>query len=127
MSQQLGGIDKSFVAGTDLSTKQYYIVKMAGSGTPYGVILTSARTDVAIGILQNEPTVNEAALVRIDGTSKVIIGTPIAIGGLVTMDASGKGYTGNTDKDIIIGIALETGAADGDIIEILLTHFKASI
>lgn len=127
MSQQTGLLDKTFKAGSDLSAKQYYIVKMCSSTTPYGVILGAANTDEVIGVLQNEPAMNEAAVVRVFGTTKVIAGTPIAIGEWVVSDASGKAQNVQADKNTVIGLALETASADGDIIEILLTHFTASV
>jgi hypothetical protein len=128
MSKQAGVLDLTFKASTTLLAKQYYIMKMSGSSTPEGVTLASAHTDVQIGVLQNEPVEQGAeAVVRIIGTSKVIIGTPIAIGDFITADASGKADVADTDKHWVIGIALETGAADGDLIEMLLVHFKASI
>ncbi len=128
MSKQAGVLDLTFKAGSTLLAKQYYIVKVAGTSTPEGVVLTSARTDVAIGVLQNEPLEQGgAAVVRLIGTTKVIIGTPIAEGNFVTMDSSGRAYLADADKDFVIGIALEAGATAGDIIEMLLTHFKASI
>ena len=128
MSKQCGVLDLGFKASTTLSAKQYYIVKLSGSGTPEGVTLSSAVTDVSIGVLQNEPLEQGAeAVVRVLGTTKVICGTPIAIGQFIVPDASGKAYYSQADKDFCIGIALETGSAANDLIEIMLTHFKASI
>ncbi|MCX6013512.1 MAG: hypothetical protein NTV30_08930 [Chloroflexi bacterium] len=134
MSQQAGIQDLTFVASVNLVSSQYKVVKMSGSTTPLGVELPTAvtdgavQTDVQIGVLQNEPLQSGAAVVRVAGTTKVIAGTPIAIGAYVC-SGSPAGYiqTAAVDKSFVIGIAMETAAASGDIIEILLTHFKASI
>lgn len=131
MSQQAGILDLTFVADQDLRTKQYFIVKMQATGTPMGVVLASGVTDVTIGVLQNEPNTGEAAVVRMLGTSKVSCGTPVGlvVGDLVVPDANGQAKASGTDKDFCIGIALNSTAttAVGDIVEIILTHHKASI
>ena len=126
MSQSIGLLDKTFKAGKDLSSSQYYIVKHCGTGTPYAVELTSASTDKAIGILQNKPKMNEAATVRLAGTSKIVSSTPIAEGEYIMSDASGKAECHPADLDIVIAQALEPAAADKDIIEVLITHFTAN-
>jgi len=131
MSQQAGILDITFVADQDLRTKQYFLVKMQATGTPMGVILASAVTDACIGVLQNEPNTGEAAVVRVLGTSKVSCGTPVGlvVPGLVVSDANGQAIASGTDKDWCIGMALQSTAttAVGEIIEIFLTHHKASI
>lgn len=132
MSQAVGILDITFVAGSDLSAKQYCLVKLAGSGTPMGVILPTADgiTDVVIGVLQNKPKESEAAVVRVAGTSKVIVDASLTtIGSLVGVGTpAGYATIANTDKDIYIGILLETASAAGDIVEVLLTGpVKASI
>jgi hypothetical protein len=134
MSQQTGILDRTFKASIDLDTKQYYIVKMETSSTPYGVTLptsaahSAAQTNVLIGILQNKPKQGEAAVVRIAGTSKVKCSTPMSIGALITSGTpAGQAMVAETDKDWVIGTLLETVSAADDIAEILITGFKASI
>jgi len=127
MSQQVGVLDITFKAATDSRTKQYYIMKPVGSATPYAVQIATGVTDVTYGILQNKPNVGEAAVVRVLGTSKLVSGTPLTEGLQVTVDSSGRGYYTATDKDIVVGIVLEPSAATGDIIEVLVVHYKASI
>lgn len=131
MSQQTGALDITFKASSDLSSNQYCLVKMSGSGTPHGVELTGAdsSTDVIIGVLQNEPDEEEAAVVRVLGTSKVKVDGSVSIGDLVGVGTpAGYAHTADTDKDIYIGIALEEASTSGDIIEVLLTGpVKASI
>ncbi len=126
MSQQVGIIDVTFVADASLIAKQYYILKMQAAGTPMGVILGSATTSVAIGVLQNEPAAGEAAVVRVAGTTKVLCGTPIAIGGPICSDSGGKADNADAAKDFILGYALETAAASGDIIEMLIDRGLAN-
>jgi hypothetical protein len=131
MSQQAGVLDLTFKADQDLRTKQYFLVKMRGTGTPQSVCLSAAVTDLTIGVLQNKPNIGEAAVVRVLGTSKVSCGTPIGmvVGTQVITDANGQATAAATDKDIVIGFCLDDTAttAVGQLKEILITHYKASI
>ena len=126
MSQSTGIHDKTLKAGANLSAKQYYIVKMCSATTPYGVILGAAVTDKLLGVLQNEPAMNEEAVVRVEGTTKVLATATVVIGDWVTVYTDGMATPSAVDKDVIIGLALESSAAAGDVIEILLTHFTNS-
>lgn len=132
MSQSIG-TDITYKASVDLDNNQFYIVAMSGSGTPGGVELPAAvedgaaQTDVLLGILQNKPKMNEAAVVRVGGTSK-LVASPMAIDALITSGSpAGIGMTAATDKDFVIGTVLETASTAGDIVEVLISRFKASI
>lgn len=122
MSQQNSVLDKTFKADLDLSAKQYYAVKMSGDATPYAVMLGASNADKVIGILQNEPNFEEAAVVRMLGTTKAVAGTPLAVGVDVCTHTDGRLDLADANNDFVIGITLEQAAAAGDIIEILITH-----
>jgi len=101
-------------AGADLSTKQFYFVSVASDGQ---IDPTGDGLD-ADGVLQDAPAAaGRAALVAIAGKVKVVCGGVVTRGGPVASDASGTAVSAATG-DIILGVALETGAA-GRIIEIL--------
>jgi len=132
MSQQVGILDVTFIASVDLTSYQYCLMKLSGSGTPMGVEPTEAEstTDVIIGVLQNKPKQGEAAVVRVAGTSKVKVDASLTtIGSLVGVGTpAGYATVADSDKDIYIGVLLETASAAGDIVEVLLTGpVKASI
>jgi len=127
MSQSAYILDLGMEASQNLNTKQYYLVKLSGSGTPQGVEIGTSNTDVILGVLQNEPKETEAANVRVNGTSKVACGSPFAIGDILTCHTDGRARKAVTDKDWIIGISLETASTAGDQVEVLLTRCKASI
>lgn len=118
MTAQTFGPTKSFIAGADLSAKQYFIVKQdTDEGT---VVLASAATDFLIGTLENKPLSGENAsvLMRHGGaTGKVKLGgTVSAVGAKLTADSDGKAVVTTNTGDQILGYALNTGVA-GDIIE----------
>jgi hypothetical protein len=108
-------------AGADLSTKQFYFVSVAADGQ---IDPTGDGLD-ADGVLQDAPAAaGRAALVAIAGKVKVVCGGVVTRGGPVASDASGTAVNPATG-DIILGTALETGAA-GRIIEILFQPRGAS-
>ena len=123
MSQALKEFERTGVAGEDLSAKRYYIVQQDASGN---IEVGEGATDLLVGVLQNKPESGKAALYRFLGTTKVVASAAIAIGALVTTTNAGKAVTTTTDKDVVIGRALEAAGADGDIIEIQLSIFTLS-
>jgi len=123
MSQQTGVLDMTFKAGADLQDYQYRIVYMSAAGA---VTFATSSTAVAIGILQNDPDENEAAVVRVCGTSKIKMEDAESRGALITASATGMGVSADSDKDWVIGTLLEAADA-GDIAELLISRFKASI
>lgn len=104
-------------AAGDLSAKQYLFMKMSADNT---VDTCAAITDVAVGVLQNDPSAaGKPATVAVLGTTKVVAGGAIAVGDLVAPTAAGKAQTAASTQ-YPRGVALEAAAADGDVIEILL-------
>lgn len=124
MSQSILSQELTKTASEDLSAKQYYIMQMDSSGD---CEIGEGATDLLIGVLQNTPESGQAARVRFAGTSKVVASAAIAVGANVTTTNAGKAVTTTTDKDIVIGVALEAAAADGDIIEIMLCRFTLDV
>ena len=101
-------------AGQDLSAKQFYFMSVASDGQ---IDPTGDGLD-ADGVLQDAPAAaGRAALVAIAGKVKVVCGGVVTRGGPVASDADGKAVNA-ASGDIILGVALETGAS-GRIIEIL--------
>jgi len=121
MATEQNVYDRSYKAAANLSAKQHYIVEMTGTDQ---VNACDNAADRAIGVLQNDPLQNEEATVRHLGVSKVVVdGT--ANGGIAVMspigtDATGKGVKKSTDKDWIIGFALDAATANGVVIRVLM-------
>lgn len=110
-------------AGADLSTKQYYVVKVNTSGA---IILGAATTDRPLGVLQNNPTSGKTASVMTSGVTKAIAGAAIAAGAQVSCNASGQVITAVTTS-YSIGTALVAAAALGDVISISLDAGKGIV
>ena len=117
----IGG-DDSKVAGSDLRTKQYYIVEQTTVSDTVDVC--NATTDIGFGVLQNDPDIGQEATVRtgFGSYSKVVSDgtTPIAIGDWVGTGSTGKAVKKTTDKDWVLGKAEGASSADGTIIRVRL-------
>lgn len=97
------------VAGADLSTKQFYAVKLSAANT---VILAGAG-DLIYGILQNKPTSGQAADVSIFGVTKAILGGTVTGGNKLKVDSAGK-LVANSTGDTTVAMAIIDGVS-GDI------------
>lgn len=117
MSHYTEGGNRGFKTSTDLSTKQFYIVKLS-SGV---IVLSSAATDKHLGILMDKPTAKRTGDVRLRsaaGTGCVIAGGTIAVGDALTSNASGQAIATVVAGDQVIGYALEAGVVN-QIVEFL--------
>lgn len=122
----------SLPASGDLSTKQYYAVKIDTNGQ----IAVAGTGEFAIGILYSKPSAagTIASVRQLDGfKAKAISGGSITAGDLLKVDSAGKLQTavkGKTDTSDggaaadpligsnVVGVALE-GASSGDIFQFL--------
>lgn len=96
-------------AATDLSTKQFYCVKVTADKT---VNLTSAAGETALGILQNKPSVaTDVADVMVLGVSKVMIGAGGLTAGTVWEAAADGTAIAATTGKVGMGTVLIGGAA----------------
>jgi hypothetical protein len=99
---------RGYSAGGDLSTKQYYAVKMNASEE---IILASDANDRALGVLQDAPAAQgRTCEVAYGGISKAVGGAVIVAGVAVEVGAGGKFVTLTTGP--IAGIAITGCGAD---------------
>lgn len=118
MAGENGILCKSFVAGADLSAKQYKFVELSDAET----VVLAGDGEVAIGILQNNPALGEMANVMLIGISNLVVGASDidTIMSKVACDENGDGDKATANKAVYNAIALETGV-DNDVIKVLLT------
>lgn len=112
----LPGLVKTYVAGEDLSAKQYCWVYLSGDYAVSG----SSTTQALIGILQNAPTSGKVAEVMVSGCSKAVLGGTVAAGDRVGSHTDSTTVAKASDAGITGGVA-EMGGASGAIISVLLT------
>ena len=103
-------VRETFIAGADLSAKQFTFVKM---NTTDRTVVSAGNADAADGILINKPTSGQAATVVVFGRERVLCGTGgLTAGALVGVDANGAGVVAATN-DIVVGRVVDAGAAAG--------------
>lgn len=103
-------------AAADLSTKQYYFVKVNSSGQ---AALCAAATDRPIGVLQNTPTSGQAAEVLVVGGTKIVSSASIDEGVLIGTASTGKAdaKTPGTDTtEYGVGQVILAAGADGELL-----------
>lgn len=114
MASSVRDFEKSITA--DNAIGQYRVVKVTSTGCD----VATAGTDAIIGVEQNGCAATEQAVVRFIGTTKVVASAAISAGAWLTATTAGKVVTTTTDKNVVLGRALEAAAADGDVIECML-------
>ena len=109
MAYEIDTLDISLLAAADLSSYQYCFVKITADNT----VNVAGAGEAAVGVLQNKPSVaGQAARVRVFGVSRVLAdAVGFAYGDKIGSGASGVGTAMTTNKDIFVGIALDTAAA----------------
>lgn len=126
------GMDITLEAAADLSTHQFkFVIGVAGiAGGQLARTNVSGANGRTIGVLQNKPSAaGLGAVVRVSGTSKLVVdgGAAIAAGVPLKADASGRGVVAGTDKDKVGGIALEPSTVANDVIEALIVHYDIAV
>lgn len=125
------GIDRTFNAGADLSASQYCIAKL-DTTTANQVLVATTSTDKIAGIITGfakDGKQNDAVVIQSKGFSaKIQMSASCNIGDLITATTAGQGIVTTTNKDFIVGRALEAAAAQNDVIEIemLMCYLSAT-
>ncbi|CAB4180606.1 hypothetical protein UFOVP1040_86 [uncultured Caudovirales phage] len=136
MSTQIPFLTITLPAAADLSTKQFYGMKVDSAGRA----AVAAAGELCVGVLQNKPdAIDKEATISVLGASKMVAAGSITAGAQVAVDANGKATTatkaavntsdGGVAADAVIasnviGIAL-TGASANDVFPVLLLHAGA--
>lgn len=117
---------RTLTAASDLSANMYNIVQDRGDGQ---IVVASEAENFAIcGVLVNKPAAaGRFASVAYKGRGKVMAGAAINTHQtMLTTNGSGRAIAAGSG-DMVLGFALETAAADGDIIGIdLISPFRLS-
>jgi len=121
MAYESVGVDiGTLTASADLSSSQYYFVKMSGDNT---VTVCAAVTDKPIGVLQNKPESGESAVVRVFGVSKVSADATLAAGNIIGTSADGQAQpvAAGTETTVFNCGQVITGGAAGTLQSALIT------
>jgi hypothetical protein len=119
MSHEYNTLTISLPANGDLSSNQYYGVKMNSSGN---AVVISTQGDKALGVLQNDPdTAGQAAAIMVYGVSKVVAGGTIVRNDPVTFNSSGTAVKADEETEAVIGRAMYS-ASSGETFNVFLSH-----
>jgi len=110
-------LDVSYVAAEDLSDDQYKFVVLNSSGQ---VRRPDSANEICAGILQNAPESGEAAVVRVDGVSKLQANAALAINDIVgpeyvSATDAGKGQESGANWKAARAIVVEASSAEDDL------------
>lgn len=119
-------LDLTLPADEDLSADQYKIVVQ--DATSGNIRRPNAATDIPIGVLQNAPLANEAAVVRpigCGGISLVVASAALAIGVIAAMEYvdavdAGKAKAAATTQ-YPVGLLISAAGAEDDLASMLMT------
>lgn len=114
MAQSTPVLDKTFLAQADLTTNQFRFVRGVADYT-VGAFTTLGQR--AMGVQQNLPgRAGAGCVVRMLGTSKVVVGAALSAWAEVTGSATGKAVAAASGH-AVNGILCQASTADGDIVE----------
>jgi hypothetical protein len=103
---------EGYLAGADLSAKQYTFVTSDGDE-----VTTTGAGEAATGVLWNDPESGRAASVVRGGEPMVYAGAAIAVGAEIASDADGKAVTA-VSTDVILGVARTAATAEDELVTI---------
>jgi hypothetical protein len=132
MAYDVPVLDVSKPTTVSLASDQFYFAADDGSGN---AVLNTTQGKACIGVLQNDPIAGQVATVRVYGISKVVAGAALAPGVLVESDALGRAIalvdassnttTGASTGGFCMGMTLDSSAAAGDLVTVLINHTGA--
>lgn len=122
MSFEMTSYNITRYASADLSAAQYHCVKQDVTG---GVVLCNTAGEKVLGILLNDPLLNQTATVAVSGVVKCVAGGAVAIGSDVSVNGNGRIVTATAGKKII-GESITATSANGETISVLLRSGAAS-
>jgi len=105
-------LDVTYEAAEDLSADQFRIVVLdAASGKARR---PDSAGEVPLGVLQNAPAAGQAAVVRLMGVSKVVLGETVAVNEWVKLEYNDAADAGKAlDADLALDLALGRCLAGG--------------
>lgn len=119
MATTINGGRITKIAGANLSTKQYHVVKRGSDAGE--VVLSDAATDNHLGVLQNAPIEGDTAEIvarNSADTGKVKAGGTLTPGAALTANSDGEAVVTTTEDHQVFGYYTgDVNAAENDIVE----------
>ena len=122
MAAENGILDYSFNASASLKSYQYHYVKPGI--TDGNILLVSSGNDAhVLGVLQNDATTGEEAVVRLEGITKLVMGEDVRPGDILTSKSNAHAERADADGEPVNAICLSTHSSTGETGTALITHF----
>ena len=121
MSQSNKDVDATYTISEDLSTKQFYFMKIGTSDN--SALLNDTKGGNVLGILQDDPDNSNTTRGRIrnGAGSKIKLSGTVALGGEIISETDGTGIAKDAAAQHVVGVASQAGVT-GDIIEMVFQH-----
>jgi len=118
MAYEIPILDVTYEAAEDLSNDQYKFVVL--DSTSKKVRRPNSATEIAEGILQNNPESGEEALVRKAGISKLVVNAAVAVGDLLSPEYvsaadAGKGQDASANFGYARARVIDPAGAEDDL------------
>lgn len=112
-------LTESFISTNDLSSYQYYGVKLSADRT---VILPTGDTDIPVGILMNKPTAGQMAEVMVIGRTPVKIAEALTAGQEIRIASGGLAALAEVSDTTtyVVGQVVEHAGVSGEIAEAIV-------
>lgn len=104
---------------TSLSATKYIFVQATAAYRANQAV--NATSAAILGVMQNNPGIDEAMSIACAGLSKVVAGGSLSANQIITPNGSGRAAA-VTSGDIACGRVLEAAGADGDVVTAMLFH-----
>lgn len=118
LSESLTNISR--LAAADFTASQFLLMNIDSAGKA----ALAGDAGRAVGVLQNNPNINQAGAIAFAGVTKVVAGAIVAAGADLQSDAAGKAVTfvdpGANVVTWKVGIAMTAAAAADEIIDMLI-------
>lgn len=108
-------------AAADLSAKQYHFMRWSAADTVNQASHAAAQ-DFAGVLLTKPAAADRHAAIAVLGKVKIVAGGAVTVNDFITTNGSGRA-TAAASGDMIMGRALQTAGADGEVISMQLMPF----
>jgi len=119
--REVGRIE-SYIAGEDLSSSQYYLVKLDSTASGKPEVSLAGAGERVEGILQNAPESGELADVLVEGDGQAVAAGTFNGGLELASDANGKLVTASAG-DYVIGTGREPSQAADHLVSVSINKY----
>lgn len=123
-------LDLTFIAGEDLTEKQYYLVQF--TSTEGTIELHDTANKYAMGVLRNKPDTGETAVVRVLGVTEMAmeaggVAYGLPVGDDVPANPTGLGGAGANGEAVYGVVLTASGTTAADLATVLVDFITPKV